>query len=167
VSWPAHEHGLPSTTPSAGVLTYDEGLGVGHRRPEGAARYLYPFGHGLGYTTWSHDRVDVKAAGADGYVVDVTVRNTGDRPGREVVQVYASRDDGAVDRPARWLAGFACIDAAPGTSTDVAIHIPVRAFRHWDVASSAWAVEPGTFRLEVGSAAGRVAHEAVVDAPDP
>ena len=166
VSWPAHEHGLPSTTPSAGVLTYEEGLGVGHRRPEeGTARHRYPFGHGLGYTTWSYDHVDVEAAGGDGYVVHVAVRNTGDRPGREVVQIYAARDGSAVDRPARWLAGFAGVDAAPGTSTSVAIHLPVRAFRHWDAASSAWAVEPGPFRLEIGPAAGRVAHEAVVESP--
>jgi len=77
------------------------------------------------------------------------VRNTGARPGREVVQVYASRPDSAVERPARWLAGFAAVDADPGETVTVGILIPERAFQHWS--DGAWTLEPGTFTLSVGS----------------
>ena len=58
-------------------------------------------------------------------------RNTGPRRGREVVQVYASRPDSAVERPAKWLAGFAAVDADPGETVEVGILIPERVFQHW------------------------------------
>jgi beta-glucosidase len=75
------------------------------------------------------------------------LRNTGARGGREVVQVYASRPDSAIERPARWLAGFATADAGPGEEVTVQVAVPRRAFEHWDVAGQRWAVEPGTFVL--------------------
>ena len=79
----------------------------------------------------------------------VEVRNTGSRPGREVVQVYASRPDSAVERPARWLAGFAAVDADPGETVNVGILLPERAFQHW--ADGGWTLEAGTFGLAAGS----------------
>ena len=84
-----------------------------------------------------------------GVAVCVEVRNTGSRPGREVVQVYASRPDSAVERPARWLAGFAAVDAGPGETVNVGILLPERAFRHW--ADGGWTLEAGTFGLAAGS----------------
>ena len=80
------------------------------------------------------------------------VRNTGERGGKQVVQVYASRPDSAVDRPARWLAGFAVVEAGPGRQVDVPVAISARALRHWD--GGAWAVEPGEVTLAVGRSAG-------------
>jgi len=77
--------------------------------------------------------------------VCVEVRNTGSRPGREVVQVYASRPDSAVERPARWLAGFAAVDADPGETVNVGILLPERSFQHW--ADGGWTLEAGTFGL--------------------
>jgi beta-glucosidase len=79
----------------------------------------------------------------------VEVRNTGSRPGREVVQVYASRPDSAVERPVRWLAGFAVVDADPGETVTVGILLPERAFQHW--ADGGWTLEAGTFALAAGS----------------
>ncbi|HEX9343775.1 MAG TPA: glycoside hydrolase family 3 C-terminal domain-containing protein, partial [Actinomycetota bacterium] len=116
-TWPASPDGLPTTTPTAGRLDYAEGSFVGHRAPEGRA-VQYPFGHGLGYTTWEY--LDLKVTGgatldpdpAASVAAQVTVRNSGHRPGRELVQVYASRPDSTIPRPARWLAGFAPADAA-------------------------------------------------------
>jgi len=77
------------------------------------------------------------------------VRNTGSRPGREVVQVYASRPDSAVERPAKWLAGFAAVDAGPGETVSVGILIPERSFQHWS--DGGWSTEAGTFTLSAGS----------------
>ena len=151
MTWPASEEGLPSTQPVNGVLTYQEGLFIGYRAYDRDGREpLFPFGHGTGYTTWAHESVtlDQAPAGASGVAVCVQLRNTGSRRGREVVQVYASRPDSAVERPAKWLTGFATVDADPGESVTVGILIPERAFQHWT--GDGWSTEPGTFVLVAG-----------------
>jgi beta-glucosidase len=151
MTWPASEEGLPSTQPVDGVLTYHEGLFIGYRAYDRDGRPpLFPFGHGTGYTTWAHESVtlDHPPAGASGVAVCVQVRNTGSRRGREVVQVYASRPDSAVERPAKWLAGFATVDADPGETVTVGILIPERVFQHWT--GDGWSTEPGTFVLAAG-----------------
>jgi beta-glucosidase len=156
--WPAAEHRhLPSTRPVDGRLDYAESIHLGNGAYDRAGtRPAFPFGHGLGYTTWEY--LDVTAPprldpGA-GAVVTVRVRNTGARPGREVVQVYASRPASAVERPTRWLAGFAA--ATAGSGQEVAVDVPVaaRGLAHWDVQTQAWSIEPGSFRLAVGRSHG-------------
>jgi beta-glucosidase len=151
MTWPASEDGLPSTLPVDGVLTYHEGLFIGYRAFDRDGREpLFPFGHGTGYTTWSHESITLDRApdGAPGVAACVTVRNTGSRRGREVVQVYASRPDSAVERPAKWLAGFATVDADPGETVTVGILIPERAFQHWT--PEGWTTEPGPCILAAG-----------------
>jgi beta-glucosidase len=74
-----------------------------------------------------------------------------------VIQVYLRRDGGAVARPARWLAGFARVSAAPGETVTAEIPLRPRALQHWDAEAHAWAAEPGAFTVEAGPAAGRVA----------
>jgi beta-glucosidase len=140
-TWPLTEAGLPSTQPVDGVVRYAEDIYVGYRSPDRDARYV--FGHGLGYTTWEYLSLEA----GDGEAV-VRVRNAGDRPGREVVQIYASRPDSAVDRPARWLVGFATVDAGPGEEVAVRVPIARRALEHWD---GGWRLEPGAFTLAAGS----------------
>ena len=84
------------------------------------------------------------------FTVRVELRNTGTRRGREVVQVYLSRPDSAIERPLRWLAGHAGPTANPGEKTVAEIVVPRRAFAHWDVTAQDWIVEPGGFELHVG-----------------
>ena len=172
-TWPASEAGLPSAQPEDGVLSYSEGLFIGYRAFDRDGREpLFPFGYGRGYTTWSYESITVDCdlarpsgallapslpggptppypPGTPAVAVCVEVRNTGSRPGREVVQVYASRPDSAVERPARWLAGFAAVDADPGETVNVGILLPERAFQHW--ADGGWTLEAGTFGLAAGS----------------
>jgi beta-glucosidase len=151
-SWPATEAGLPSTQPDDGVLTYTEGLFIGYRGYDRDGREpLFPFGHGGGYTTWSYESITVDScepASDPGVAVCVELRNTGTRRGREVVQVYASRPGSAIERPVKWLAGFAVVDADPGETVNVGILIPHRAFQHWS--EKGWTHEPGTFVLSAG-----------------
>jgi beta-glucosidase len=155
-SWPATEEGLPSTQPVDGVLSYAEGLFIGYRGYDRDGREpLFPFGHGSGYTTWSYDSITVDrdpagaaGPGGPGVAVCAGVRNTGARPGREIVQVYVSRPDSAVERPVKWLAGFAVVDADPGETVSVGILIPARVFQHWS--AQGWTLEPGTFVLSAG-----------------
>lgn len=152
VTWPASEDDLPAVVPRDGRLHYDEGLFVGYRAYDRDGRLpRYPFGHGLGFTTWEYRSAEAPAVvtAGDDVPVAVTVRNTGSRSGDEVVQVYASKPDGAVRRPVRWLAGFTRVWAAPGQSVTVEVAVPARAFRHWDTATG-WTTEPGDYRLEIG-----------------
>jgi beta-glucosidase len=150
-TWPQDEEaGLPSTTPVAGALNYDEGLHIGYRRfLRDGLQPAYWFGHGLGYTSWEYDSAVAQAEARDEISVSIQVRNTGGRRGREVVQVYLSRPDSALDRPVRWLAGHAAIEADPGEKVTVEIGLSRRAFAHWDE-TAGWAVEPGPYQVHVG-----------------
>jgi beta-glucosidase len=126
---------------------------IGYRACDSGDRTArYAFGHGLGYTTWEYDSIHVPADAEPGgdIAVSVGVRNTGSRRGREVVQVYASRADGGVERPVRWLAGFAAVEAEAGEAVTATVIVRARAFEHWDVEHGRWAVEPGTFVLAAG-----------------
>lgn len=107
--WAADQQDVPvsDVTPEDGVLRYEEGLHTGYRAwHRSSATPAYWFGHGLGYTTWAHEEATATDQG-----VRVRVRNTGARAGREVVQVYVTRPDSAVERPERWLGGWAVASA--------------------------------------------------------
>ncbi len=146
VTWPSSEDGLPTVTPVNGELPYDEGLLIGYRWYLATGRTpLFPFGHGLGYTTWAYEAMAV-----DGDTVTVSVRNTGNRPGREVVQLYARRPDSAVERAPRWLVGSAVVDAAAGQVANAVITLGDHNFRHWDSSVHAWTSEHGTYQLHAG-----------------
>jgi beta-glucosidase len=153
VSWPRTEEHLPSTRPVDGVLTYDEGLFIGYRAYDRDGRDPhFAFGHGAGYTTWDYTGVEVVTplvAGRDGDV-QVTLVNTGERHGREVVQVYAARPTSSVQRPVRTLVGFAVVEAAPGEKATATVRVPARALQHWDDVSHAWTLEPGTVEVSAG-----------------
>jgi beta-glucosidase len=145
-TWPAtgQEEAVLDGVPVDGRVAYDEGVHLGHRRwLRTGETPAYPFGHGLGYTTWAFG-----AATVTGSEVAVDVTNTGDRPGRQVVQVYLAREDSAVDRPVRWLAGWAAVELAPGATATARVEVPERALAHWD---GAWTVEPGEFAVHVGT----------------
>jgi beta-glucosidase len=153
-TWPAAADDVPvyETTPTDGRLDYTEGIHLGYRAwLRAGTSPAWPFGHGLGYTTWEYLDVDVDHDADGGATVQVSLRNVGQRAGKEVVQVYLSRPATAVDRPARWLAGFAAVTAAPGQTTSVRVPLPTRAFQHWSVDQHDWATEPGTFDISVGA----------------
>lgn len=134
--------------PDNGELPYSEGVFIGHRAWEQAGRTpSYPFGHGLGYTDWAYESLHVADT-----TVTVRLRNTGGRAGREVVQVYLAPTRPDPDRPARWLAGFAGVEAEPGESVEVTVDIPLRAFEIW--AENRWVVVKGSYEIQVGRSIG-------------
>ena len=141
-TWPRATGDALSTTPADGTLTYAEDVLIGYRAAPTAP--LFPFGHGLGYTTWSYESLVVEGGAAT-----VTVRNIGTRPGREVVQVYVGPTaPGGPVRPQRWLAGFAGVTADPGEVATVTVPLPERAFQVYD---GGWTTVPGTYRVEASS----------------
>ncbi|MBF4614697.1 beta-glucosidase H [Curtobacterium sp. VKM Ac-1376] len=152
-TWPAAIADVPvlDVTPVGGTVAYDEGIHLGYRAwLRAGTEPAYPFGHGLGYTTWSIEGVSATPTVREGdaVIVTATVANTGDRAGKHVVQVYASRAESTVDRPVRWLVGFAPVRLSPGESAEVSIEVPARSFAHWD---GSWQYEPGAFTLHVGA----------------
>lgn len=156
-TWPAAEDQVLATRPENGHLTYAEGIHIGYRRfhREGTRPLLW-FGHGLGYTSWEYLDAQASPTGGPGQdlQVRVRVRNAGARRGREVVQVYASRPGSSVEQPARWLAGFAAVEADPGEEAVAQVAIPARALEHWDEPTHAWTLEPGEFQLTAAPSAG-------------
>jgi beta-glucosidase len=144
-TWPVVAADCPvlSTTPVDGVLPYDEGVFIGYRAWErSGVAPRFPFGSGEGYTSWAYEAIEV-----DGARVRATVRNTGSRPGREVVQIYVSPVDPDPERPARWLAGFTSAVAAPGEAVTVVVDLPERAFQSW---AGGWVTVPGGYAVEAG-----------------
>ena len=151
-TWPAATDDVPilDTQPVDGWLHYSEGLNIGYRAwLRSTAQPAFVFGHGLGYTTWEY--VAAEATTLDGGpAVRVRIRNTGRRPGREVVQLYLSRPGSSIDRPVRWLAGYAAATAEPGREVEVVVPVDRWALRHWDETAGDWAVEPGGFEVWIG-----------------
>lgn len=132
-------------------VRYGEGIYVGYRWHD--ARDLpveYAFGHGLAYTSFGYSGLSL-AAVADGIEARVTVTNTGQRPGREVVQVYAGLPGSSVARPPRVLAGFAPVDLAPGQSQEVTITVRQADLAYWDRRVDRFVVEGGTYAVAVGA----------------
>ena len=137
---------------SRSVVHYGERLYVGYRWYDAVERDVaFPFGHGLGYTTFEYSDLAVSVAdsGTAAAIVEVTVTNTGDRAGSEVVQVYVTDVDSIVDRPRQELKGFEKVRLEAGESTRVRIALDERAFAFW--LDDAWVVEPGAFRISVGA----------------
>jgi beta-glucosidase len=142
-TWPVVEADCPvlSTTPSDGVLAYNEGTFIGYRAWERAGTApRYAFGHGLGYTSWQYEQLSV-----EGRRVSVTIRNAGRRTGREVVQIYAGPRTPDSSRARRWLAGFASVTADPGEASTVTVDLPDRTWQIWD---GGWTTVAGDYTIE-------------------
>ncbi|MEX0848433.1 MAG: glycoside hydrolase family 3 C-terminal domain-containing protein [Ilumatobacteraceae bacterium] len=134
-----------------GVAPYAEGLFIGYRWYD--ARDIapqFPFGHGLGYTTWMLGASEVTGSVADGITVSVQVTNTGARSGSTVVQCYVEPPAAGPRRPLRELRGFAKVTLEPGETTTVEIWLPERAFASWSPVEHAWVVAPGSYHVHVG-----------------
>jgi beta-glucosidase len=135
-----------------GRVRYGEGVFVGYRGyDELGTDVLFPFGHGLGYTSFEYHDLVVSVDSEGQADVEVTVRNSGDRTGSEVVQVYVGDPLASVRRPPRELKGAAKVRLAPGDSDVVRIHLDRRAFAFFDPPTKRWVVEPGEFKIAVGS----------------
>jgi beta-glucosidase len=149
-TWWRRPDGLPSVQPDdAGVLDYRADGGIGYRRPVANDEILFPFGHGMGYTDWEYEEMAVRAESGDGPVVNVSLRNRGERRGSEVVQVYASRQETEIVRPEWALVGFDKVEADPGKGVTAIVRLRQRAFEHWDP-DTGWATEHGNWTLAAG-----------------
>ena len=170
-TWANCYEDTPAKDNFAGVgrtVQYREGLYVGYRYYQTAGvPVAFPFGHGLSYTSFAYS--DLKAS-ADG--VTLTVTNTGDRAGAEIVQLYVAKPDAKIFRPAQELKGFAKVPLRPGESRTVVIPLDDKAFRYWNIQTDRWEIEGGQYELRVGASCADIRLAAAVeiagtDAPDP
>ncbi|CAM3442798.1 glycoside hydrolase family 3 C-terminal domain-containing protein [Nocardioides dubius] len=133
-----------------GHVRYGEGVFVGYRWYD--ARDLdvaFPFGHGLSYTTFAHD--DLLVSGdPSGFTVRVLVTNTGDRAGRDIVQVYVGKPSSQLARAPRELVGVAVVDLEPGESSIAEVRVPTGQLAAW-FTGRGWAVEDGEYHVAVGT----------------
>ncbi|MCL2532982.1 MAG: glycoside hydrolase family 3 C-terminal domain-containing protein [Nocardiaceae bacterium] len=136
-----------STQPVDGVVDYTEGSTFGYRAYEKAATVpAYPFGHGLGYTTWAYEEITATETDSGAVTVEVSVRNTGGRTGREVVQLYVGGEGPDGTDPLR-LVGFASVTAAADDTATALITVDRRTFACWDETASEWRVVGGSRAL--------------------
>lgn len=134
-----------------GHVRYEEGLFIGYRHYDRLGiEPLFPFGHGLGYTSFALSEVEVAP---DGSRVAVTVTNSGARAGATVLQVYVRDAEASVARPVKELKGFAKLRLAAGESRRVDLALPDRAFAFYDAQDRVWRVEAGEFELAIGFSA--------------
>ena len=144
---PKYDRKLVDYTP------YEEDIYVGYRFFDSFDRDVaYPFGYGMSYTTFAYDDAKVERDG-DKLTVSVTVTNTGDRPGKEIVQLYASDTQaGERNKPEKELRGFAkTAELAPGRSETVSISFDINDLASFDDTRSVWRRDAGRYDLLVGA----------------
>ena len=157
------------------VTEYREGVFVGYRYYDKKKMdVLFPFGYGLSYTTFEYSGLKLSAdkiKDTDTLTVTITVKNTGKRAGKAVVQLYIGDEESTPIRPVRELKGFSKVALLPGESKEVSFTLDKRSFAYWNQAIHDWHVETGVFTIEVGSSSrdlplrGTVEVESTVELP--
>jgi beta-glucosidase len=144
-------------------VQYREGPFVGYRWLDTVgADVLFPFGHGLSYTTFSLTEVTASATAieaGDEVKVSTTVTNTGDRAGSQVVQIYVGRADAPVPTPVHELAAFEKVHLEAGESQVVELPLEPRVFAHWDVDSGGWQTVGGMVEIGVGTSSRQIVEQ--------
>jgi beta-glucosidase len=143
-------------------IRYREGVFVGYRHfDETGTKPLFPFGHGLSYTSFTYARLTLSprtVSGADGSVtVSFVVRNVGKRAGAEVAEVYVADPHPALPRPPKELKGFVRVALSPGQERRVSVRLDRRAFSFFDVGRKAWVAAAHRYTVLVGPSAGEIA----------
>ena len=135
-----------------GHVRYGEGILVGYRWYDAKKlEVAYPFGHGLSYTTFSYGEATASVTASGDIRVSVPLTNTGDRDGREVVQVYTSLPGSIVQRAPRELKAFASVAVAAGETVTAELTVRRADLAYWDIRVDEWIVESGEYTLEVAA----------------
>ena len=135
-----------------GRVSYEESIYVGYRHYDTKCiEPLFPFGHGLSYTEFEYDNLQIRPGTNGGIRVTLDVKNAGEAAGAEVVQLYVKDVEASVDRPEKELKGFAKIALEPGETKEAEIHLNRDAFAFFSPERNRWVVEEGEFEILVGA----------------
>ncbi|MEM5948362.1 glycoside hydrolase family 3 C-terminal domain-containing protein [Spirochaetia bacterium 38H-sp] len=138
--------------PGAKTVNYGEGIFVGYRYYMSKnIPVLFPFGHGLSYTSFSYSALNISGNVEEGIIVSVDVENTGDVDGAEVVQVYVRDIESSEVRPSIELAGFSRLELQRGEKKRVEIALDKRSFMFYSDKKKDWLLEKGDFEILVGA----------------
>ncbi len=152
-TYPMREEDTPSYLfyPGDGRDTfYGEDIFVGYRYYDTKKMdVLFPFGHGLGYTTYSLSDIRVEK-NENNVDVTVSVKNTGKRKGKTVVQLYVGKEKSGKMRPSHELRAFEKVELESGEVRDISFTLSPRDFSYWEERVHSWYVESGTYTIEVG-----------------
>jgi beta-glucosidase len=138
-----------------GHVEYREGLYIGYRHVDRAGLTpLFPFGFGLSYTTFELGEPGLRAdtvAPGDKIAVTIGVRNTGERAGQTVIQLYVRDVEARLDRPSKELKAFRKVTLPPNEVQDVTLTLDIRALAYYDDTREAWVADAGDFDLLIGT----------------
>jgi beta-glucosidase len=135
-----------------GHVRYGEGLLVGYRWYDAKGlEVTFPFGHGLSYTTFEYGSAAAEVGAGGDITVRLDVTNSGDRDGREIVQVYVAPEKSLVQRAPRELKAFASVALAAGETRAVELVVRREDLAYWDVRVDRWVVESGSYTLDVAA----------------
>jgi beta-glucosidase len=168
MTFPRDPAQLPANTPSQypGVnrtAVYSEGLSVGYRHYDVTGLDpLFPFGHGLSYTTFTRRLLGVHSDGSGDVTADVDVTNTGNRTGADVVQAYVGAP-ATTGEPPHQLKSFDKVTLQPGQHTTVHLRLDPHAFAHWD--RGGWVISAGTYTVLIGSSDRDISAQSTVRLP--
>ena len=172
VTFPPSDEQAPTAAPERypgveGRAAYDESILVGYRWYDAQdVEPLFAFGHGLSYTTFAYEDLDVAEA-EDGFDVTFRVRNTGDVAGAEVPQVYLGPPaEAPVPMAPQQLVGFERVELEPGEEETVTIHVGPRQLSYWSTDQDDWVVAAGQRALSVGASSRDVRLEGEITVPD-
>ena len=152
--------------PNIDYTLHSEGLDVGYRYFSTKDREVsYPFGYGMSYTTFAYSRPMVKAD-KDGFTASITVTNTGDVAGKEIVQLYITAPDGKLYKPAIELKSFAKTrELQPGESQTLTMHVTAYDLASYDTDIQSWVTDKGTYRVSFGASAQDIRNTATFRQP--
>ncbi|GAA4965004.1 beta-glucosidase [Kineococcus glutinatus] len=150
------------------TVSYDEGVNVGYRGYQAkGVTPLFPFGHGLSYTTFGYEKAQTKdfktKDPSKPAQVKLQLTNTGKVSGTEVVQVYVGKLPTTVETPTRALAGYARVTLEPGKKKNVTVDLDTRSLQYWDAATDSWVTPKGKVPVYVGTSSGDIRLTAVLD----
>jgi beta-glucosidase len=135
--------------------TYHEGIFVGYRWNEkNKIKPLFPFGHGLSYTQFTYGKgiISAKSMSTDEKLtVTIPVKNTGNKAGKEIVQLYIGDEKSSLVRPVKELKSFRKVDLAPGEEKNVEFTISVNDLKFFDDTKHEWIAESGKFTVYIGA----------------
>lgn len=157
-TWPAKLSDNPSYLNFPGEngrVEYREGIYIGYRYYDKKEMEVnFPFGHGCSYTNFAYSDLNLEKdtmKDTETLTVRLTVENTGNRYGKEVVQLYVQDSESSIPRPVRELKGFEKVSLMPGEKKQVCFELDMRSFAYYEPRIHDWFVESGEFVIEVGT----------------
>jgi beta-glucosidase len=155
-------------------VDYGEGIYVGYRYYDTKnVAPAFPFGFGLSYTTFAYNELEATPRlGWNGktrefsVIVDLSVQNTGQVAGAEVVELYVSEKKPRIDRPAHELKGFERVELQPGEAKTIHFTLGREAFSYWSPAMRGWTADAGTYEIQAGASSRDIRQKVLVNLPE-